>query len=232
MNLWYHLNPPSQLLDMEYQEVENLLRKTAGHYLVQLGGVEQRMHAAPNPLLYRVRIGKERISDDSPVIQAEWNELPLQPDSVDIFLLVHVLEQAEYPVKLLKEVYQALKPGGRVIILGFNPWSLLGMRKLIKADELNRKFWSRAQIKYWLHNYHYRILSSKSFYHHFSKQAPPLNPWNLFVSVLGQWCFPAHGGVFMIMAEKRMLYVRGKKVEWWKKQVARGVVGPIPPRGC
>ena len=59
------------------------------------------------------------------------DELPLAPKSVDVIILVHVLEFIPSPPVLLREVYQALAPGGQLIIVNLNPWSLWGTQALV-----------------------------------------------------------------------------------------------------
>ena len=67
------------------------------------------------------------------------DELPLAPESVDVIVMVHVLEFIAKPPVLLREVYQALAPGGQLIIVSLNPWSLWGI------DERVRHFWPAWQ---------------------------------------------------------------------------------------
>lgn len=59
---------------------------------------------------------------------ASFEELPFDSQSLDLVVLPHVLEFAEDPHQVLREVERVLMPEGRVILTGFNPMSLWGLR--------------------------------------------------------------------------------------------------------
>ena len=53
--------------------------------------------------------------------------LGIQPDSVDVVILAHALENSHKPHHVLREAHRILRPEGQLIITGFNPMSLLGI---------------------------------------------------------------------------------------------------------
>ncbi|MBX9869447.1 MAG: class I SAM-dependent methyltransferase, partial [Burkholderiaceae bacterium] len=61
----------------------------------------------------------------------EFTEMPFATHSVDLVVLPHVLEFAAEPHQILREVDRILIPEGRLIICGFNPASLWGMRQML-----------------------------------------------------------------------------------------------------
>lgn len=60
--------------------------------------------------------------------RADLHELPLANNALDAVVLHHVLESAQDPRTAIREVSRALAPGGRLLIVSFNPWSLWGLR--------------------------------------------------------------------------------------------------------
>ena len=64
------------------------------------------------------------------VMFSRVEELPLPSRSVDGVVLHYALEQAEDPRTALREVTRVLVPGGRLVLAGFNPFSLLGFKRL------------------------------------------------------------------------------------------------------
>ena len=62
----------------------------------------------------------------------ELEEIPLPDNSVDFILLHHVLEFSENPHNVLREVVRVLAPRGQLLIVGFNPWSVFGLRGAIE----------------------------------------------------------------------------------------------------
>lgn len=64
-----------------------------------------------------------------PAISADPDNLPFQSRSVDVVVIHHALEQVSDARTVLREASRILTPGGRLIVFGFNPWSLLGVRR-------------------------------------------------------------------------------------------------------
>src|SRR5258705_6713561 len=61
-------------------------------------------------------------------LRAKCHELPIATQSIDLALLPHVLEFADEPHEILREIDRVMMPEGRLVIIGFNPWSLWGLR--------------------------------------------------------------------------------------------------------
>jgi SAM-dependent methyltransferase len=57
--------------------------------------------------------------------------LPFVPASLDAVVLHHALDCCEDPRTAMREVCKVLRPGGRLIICGFNPVSLWGVRRML-----------------------------------------------------------------------------------------------------
>src|SRR5262249_7335624 len=56
------------------------------------------------------------------------SQLPVSSDSVDAVVLPHTLEFAADPYAIVREVDRVLVGEGQLLVLGFRPWSLWGMR--------------------------------------------------------------------------------------------------------
>ena len=72
-------------------------------------------------------------------ILARPSQLPVLSDCVDAVLLPHTLEFAADPYAIVREVDRVLVGEGQLLVLGFRPWSLWGMRAR----------WSRARLSAW-----------------------------------------------------------------------------------
>lgn len=59
---------------------------------------------------------------------AHYEELPFDSQSLDLVVMPHVLEFASDPHQVLREVERVLLPEGRVVLTGFNPMSLWGLK--------------------------------------------------------------------------------------------------------
>ena len=62
---------------------------------------------------------------------ARPERLPVSGQTVDGLLLPHTLELTRDPHEVLRESERVLVGGGRIMILGFNPLSVLGLRRFL-----------------------------------------------------------------------------------------------------
>ena len=69
---------------------------------------------------------------------AAW---PLASDSAAVVILLHVLEQVADPAPMLAEAERVLMPFGRLLVAGFNPWSLCGLRGLAERFGNHSRDW-------------------------------------------------------------------------------------------
>lgn len=99
--------------------------------------------------------------------RVDVHALPLASRSVDAVLLPHTLEFAGSPHTLLREVSRVLSERGRLLILGFNPWSLLGLRRWVglapSALPLETHFYSSGRVSDWLVLLDFEITSIRRF---------------------------------------------------------------------
>lgn len=231
-NSWYQQHPGSWLLDIERSELANILTRSYGDHLMQIGGTEDLLHSVDSPIMHRFQLITERSLSQNkyPQIHANLRELPILPGTINVALLIHVIEFAKYPVRLLEEIYQGLAPGGQIIILGFNPWSYWGLLKMFKGKKespWNGKFWSRGHIKQWLRGYDYSIDVNKTLCFRSPHGKSRNRELTLFIEAFGQLCFPTLGGIYLIAATKKVYEPLRERKFWWKRHpVGRRVIEP------
>jgi len=63
------------------------------------------------------------------LLRCDFDALPIDSQSLDLVVLPHTLELARDAHLALREVERVLRPEGRVVVLGFNPSSLWGLRQ-------------------------------------------------------------------------------------------------------
>lgn len=201
LSSWLKTEPGALLVNMECTQLKRALSSIHGNYLIQIGGLPEL--SAGSSIRFKWFFNTEAKPG---VIQVALDELPLIPHSVDAIVLIHVLEFIPKPQILLREVYQALAPGGQLIIVNLNPWSLWGLKHGLGHDHdlpWSGHFWSMWQIKHWLHSIGFRIVTADTFCFR-----PPLKKakwWRrlLWMEAFGSFCFPMLGGFFIMTAQKR-----------------------------
>lgn len=76
--------------------------------------------------------------------------LPIANQSLDLLILPHGLDFTTYPQEVLREAYRVLVPEGRLLITGFNPYSLWLWRYLFKRDPWQTNRLTLPRLKDWL----------------------------------------------------------------------------------
>ena len=140
---------------------------------------------------------------------ADLEYLPLLPDTVDCMLIHHALDFAEHPHRVLREAVQALRPGGHLILVGFNPYGFWGWSRLWRWGRRRRpwegRFLSLPRLSDWCELLDCGEISRTYCYHW-----PPLNKarWkrrgrrlNLFI----RRYLPAFGGAYVLVLRKNQV---------------------------
>jgi SAM-dependent methyltransferase len=156
-------------------------------------------------------------------VALDFADLPFASQSIDLVVLPHVLEFAAEPHQVLREVERVLIPEGQVIICGFNPASLWGVRqgvgKITSNDYLPTagEFISMPRLKDWL-----KLLNMGATRSHFGCYAPPcrttqwLNRFSPMESAGQRW-WPYLGAVYIVHAIKRVKGMHLIGPAWNKK---------------
>lgn len=151
---WYQRPARQYLLAQERKLAEKLLEQVFGYHLLQIGVTRNQPLVGDCGLNHTIYMGSTTSGQVGLV--SEGDSLPLANDSVDAVLLHHALDFAPAPHQLLREVQRVLSPQGRVVIIGFNPWSLSGAGSRLRALAPGR-LWrscnrlSVHRVRDWLH---------------------------------------------------------------------------------
>jgi len=159
------------------------------------------------------------------VVSHDFSELPFASQSLDLVVLPHVLEFSAEPHQVLREVERVLIPEGQLIICGFNPTSLWGVRqgvgRLTGAHFLpqNGEFIRLPRLKDWL-----KLLNMEVNRGHFGCYVPPCatEKWLhrfSFMEPAGDRWWPYFGAVYIVQAIKRVKGMRMIGPAWGKQKV-------------
>jgi len=138
-------------------------------------------------------------------------------DSLDLVLLPHVLEFADNPHQILREVERVLRPEGNLVISGFNPFSLWGLHRTLGRKQgypWCGHFIRLPRLKDWLALLGFEIAGGR-----FAAYAPPLHhtKWLerfAFMEKAGDRWWAVSGGVYFLHAIKRVPGMRLIKPQW------------------
>jgi SAM-dependent methyltransferase len=93
-------------------------------------------------------------------------QLPIISDSIDAVLLPHILEFATDPYAIVREADRVLVGEGRLLVLGFRPWSLWGVRARWSRSGFPpgmRRVLSERRIREWLVLLGYEVVSAQHY---------------------------------------------------------------------
>lgn len=193
-----------RLLALESRELERVLPDLFGRHFLQIGnwGSGQQLLGSVD-MLHRAVLGTVGDPDTQAVIQPE--SLPVLSKSVDAVLLPHTLEFSPSPHILLREVDRVLTDRGRLLILGFNPWSLWGLRRKLGLSfngfPPGARFYGTGRLGDWLELLDFEVTEQRSFGIGF--------PWARARTVGGPFSLPGLLNPFMegylIVAKKRVI---------------------------
>ena len=164
-----------------------------------------------------------QLGHDPIALHCEFDALPFPNASIDLVVLPHALELARDPHHTLREVERVLVPEGRVVIAGFNPASLWGLRQ--RAGRLRRGIGLARDeplylpsagdfIGYWRLRDWLRLLGFEVEAGRFGCWRPPLHTdtWLQrfeWMDRAGDRWWPVLGAVYFLVAVKR---VRGMRL--------------------
>ena len=216
---WLETPQGGYLLEWEQQQLETVVADIFGYNALQLGLSRFDLLSA-NRMPFRFRCD---LAGEVAVIAGD-DALPFATASIDLVVLPHVLEFAERPHQVLREVERVLVPEGSVVISGFNPYSLWGMRRLAARKQgavpWSGQYLSVIRIRDWL-----TLLGFETQPASFGCYAPAvtapnwLERWR-FMDRFGARWWPVCGGAYVVQGIKR---VQGTRVIMpnWNERRAR-----------
>ncbi len=223
----------------EANHLRDVLPRLYGAVALQLGSIGELdlldSAAAPKHILLDLPIQPGSIC-----VRGVPEQLPFDCKSVDVALLPHTLDFCDDAHSVLREVSRVLAPEGHIVILGFNPVSLWGLRRLLarrpRAMPWRGNFFSLSRIKDWLALLDLQVTHGNMLYYR-----PPIQHEGAmhrmhFLDKAGDRWWPLMAGMYMVVAKKRVVGITPLPVEWKKsslvgygvaRPVARGIVVPF-----
>lgn len=164
---WLESGAGVGLLREEGRRVQAALDSLFGDHFLQIGswgGELFRQFARTK----RAAVIDSRAGDAVDIVSAP-DCLGVADDSIDIVFLPHVLETHDDPHGVLREVDRILRSDGHVIILGFSPVSLWGLRHFVTRRRFPpgiRRLISEHRLRDWLRLLSFAVDRSSFQYFH------------------------------------------------------------------
>jgi SAM-dependent methyltransferase len=216
------------LLQQEARVVEEALDGIFGEECLQLGMWGERRTFMRFTRTQRCALIAEN-SLGGPAAVGEFHRLPVESDSIDAILLPHTLDYSDRPHEILREVDRVLRANGHIVILGFIPTGLWGLRRLIPgagmppgADHLI----SERRLRDWLKLLDMRIQGSLRYFFRWPlprRKVGSSQKWER----RGQALWPELAACYMLTAQKRVSTITPVRPLLWRKpKVVTGLAEP------
>lgn len=208
------------LLAWEQAQLDRVVADLFGFHALQLG-LPELDALRSNRMPHRWLASEGSASPRAVALHCDTDALPFPERSLDLVVLPHTLELARDPHQTLAEVERVLVPEGRVVILGFNPASLWGLRQ--RCGRLRQRLGGRGplllprpgdfigywRLRDWLHLLSFEVEGGR-----FGGYRPPLasERWLArfaWMDRTGDRWWPVLGALYMLEAVKR---VRGMRL--------------------
>jgi SAM-dependent methyltransferase len=222
---WFASPLGQRIIAQEKGCIDTLLPKMFGYHLMQLSvlGNINLFEASSTSHQFSVMPFDHRHALSTPTsvstIAAEFESLPIETDSIDVTLLHHALDFSFNPHLLLKEAARTIIPNGHIVIVGFNPYSLLGLESpmacLLSSSHFYRRHQLRvARLKDWC-----KVLELEMVYQHQGYYGLPSNKYySSILETVGKRLLPFMGGFYLLVLRKNITPMTRIQKKWKKRK--------------
>lgn len=217
---WSAGQPGQRVTEGARAAVGEFARHLFGYELLQLGELGDDLdYLATSPVRRKTLVTQRRDAAASEVIVADPERLPVAPDCIDAMILAFALDFASDPRQVLREVERVLIAEGRVIIVGFNPFSLWGVWRLFGRwrGEVPwcGHFLSYPRLNDWLALVGLDVERMEVF-----EFRPPMrSPRLASIERMGHRVWPMLAGVYVVQAVKRVSRITPVRPRWESLQM-------------
>lgn len=227
------------MLGWERQAYEAAVADIFGYHALQLGlpGFDA---LAANRMPHRW-LASTYAAGATVALRTDYAALPFPQDSLDLVALPHTLDSHANPHGVLREVARVLLPGGRVVLSGFSPASLWGLRQRrerwchrlrmgtpLLPPELD--FIGLLRLRDWLHLLDFEIeVVRHGCFRPLLGSETWLQRWRWLDAVGPRW-WPFFGAVYFVVAVKRVHGMRLLEPAWKRMGQAQAVSAPLVRR--
>ena len=227
---WFDTPLGRSLQAIEANGLREILPTLYGTTAMQLGTFGQ--HDLMDSCVAPCRVTLDLLAtSNGTLVRGEPEALPIESRSVDVAVLPHTLDFCDDPHQVLREVNRVLAPEGHAVILGFNPLSLWGLRRLFTLDRRApwfARFLPLYRVKDWFALLEFEFAQGKMLYYRPPVQHEGIRDRLRFLDPAGDRWWPLMAAVYMVVAKKRVVGVTPMPLTWKDKEVA-SVAGAAAP---
>lgn len=228
---WFATPLGMRVFAEEQRYIDTLLADMFGYHLMSMSVLPHAIRVEASPTSHQFLVNpfsvsachdlvKKEAEKKYSIVRAKFEDLPIASNSIDVALLHHVLDFSSNPHQLLREATRALMPNGHIILVGFNPWSLLGGNRALSCVLSHSHFYRQhhlhvARLKDW-----FKVLELELVYSDKGYFGLPLNGYSSpKLETIGKKIYPCFGGFYVLVLRKSVTPMRMIKSSWKNKKV-------------
>jgi len=213
---WYATPAGKNLYKELLLKLEKLLPNLFGYHALQMGGLSDEID-----LISSSKIGQKiymALDAEQGNVAANPLALPFPQNTLDLIVLPHTLDFSPEPHQVLREIHRVLISEGHLVIIGFNPVSMMGINRLMLIRSQRAPwaghFYTARRLKDWL-----SLLGFKVMQINHAGLQPPIQ--NVRIQQRMQFLNKAEriglsrlGGLQILVAKKRELALTPLPQPW------------------
>ena len=225
LSLWLRSPAGADLLRTEVDRVHAAVGNLFGYHCLQVGELAGADLMSASRILGRTLVDIDGCAPRGtyPLVASAATSLPIDSDTVDVVILPHVLEFESRPHDALREASRVLVPEGFLVVLGFNPISAIGLRRVFKYRAATAPwcgtFFGTARLRDWLTLLGLDIVDQRPCFasrHALLERRPG-------AASFAEWIPPALASAALIVARKRVNAVLPVRTRWKPRRRLAGV---------
>lgn len=219
LDAWFGSRMGKRVLVGEKALLDQVLPNLFGYHMLQAGVAISDSWLDSSPVSHKFRVSPtDKQLGEISQVRANLDALPIETDSIDVAVLNHSLDY-EYDVhQVLRETARTVMPGGTMVVIGFNPWSIWGIWRFIslkfRRSPWSSEFVSPFRLSDWLNLLDFEVEGSET-----TLYLPPVISESFLEKFRGVEPF-AHlwlrhfGAVYILVAKKRVSCITPIRPRW------------------
>lgn len=223
---WFQGSVGQRLLKAEKAKLDRIMPEMYGYHLMQLSAVGNTVSntielSRQSPVTHHFSLGVRKVSvkgeEQQAAAFAEFEQLPIDSECIDVALLHHALEYSTKPHQLLREAARTVIPNGYIIVVGFNTWSFSTSKRQIGrlfSQNAQRRFHNlrRSRVLDWL-----QLLDFEPALLEYGDHGWPIKQeYGRKIEACINHLFPIWGSFYVVVARKCITPMTVIKPEWKK----------------
>lgn len=207
-----------QITTEEEKNLVQVLEKSFGYFFLQLGANPYNSLDKHIQLSHKIYLDNDDLQNDKNSMIASPIHMPIQSDSIDTILLGHTIDTIKEKHELLRECSRVLITGGQLIIVSFNPYSYIALKRFLNCRSMHgpwlKGMLTRSRVLDWLELLEFDVVSSLTVFPSLPLGNYLNNKWMQFLSRGGNKNIFPFGSSYIIVAKKKEGQLITIKTKW------------------